>query len=122
MLQKTETDIASRFKAIAVQRATEGIRLHQFLWALMLTRDHLLHFLRQEAFADNIVALHGELEVHQLLNQFFDRAVYYAVLGYEAAGRPMVPKSDLRRVRELAVSIGLMSATDPAKFEGSPLE
>ncbi len=115
LLQKTETDIASRFKAIAVQRAAEGIRLHQYLWALMLTRDHLLHFLRQEAFADNIVALHGELEVHQLLNQFFDRAVYYAVLGYEAASKQRAPKGELLRVRELAISIGLMSPRESVR-------
>jgi hypothetical protein len=111
LLQKTEKDIASRFKKIAAQRAAEGIRLHQFLWALMLTRDHLLHFLRHEAFADNIVALHGELELHQLLNQFFDRALYYAVLGYEEASQAP-PKSNLRRARELAISIGLMSPRD----------
>ena len=114
LLQKTEKDIAGRFKTIAAHRAAEGIRLQQFLWALMLTRDQLLHFLRHEAFADNIVALHGELEVHQLLNQFFDRAVYYGVLGYESAGKER-PKGELRRARELAVSIGLMSAQNAAQ-------
>ena len=35
-------------------------------------------------------------------------AVYYAVLGYEEAGR-CSPKGDLDRVRALAVSIGLIS-------------
>lgn len=108
LLQKTERDIANRFKAIAAQRYVEGIHLHQYLWALMLTRDHLLHFLRQEAFADNIVELHGELEVHQLLNQFFDRAIYYAVRGYEQAEKSL-PKGELRRAQDFAVSIGLMS-------------
>lgn len=123
LLQKTEKDIASRFKTIAAHRAAEGIRLQQFLWALMLTRDHLLHFLRLEAFADNIVALHGELEVHQLLNQFFDRAIYYAVLGYESAVRQRAPKGDLRRARELAVSIGLMPAQNAAQLvEDSSVE
>ena len=87
----------------------------------MLTRDYLLHFLRQEAFADNIVALHGELEVYQLLNQFFDRAVYYAVLGYDAAAKPSSGKGNLRRARELAVSIGLMSPVSPV-FEDSRQE
>jgi hypothetical protein len=53
------------------------------VWALVLTRDHLWHFLRQEAFADSIFELHAELELHQLLGQFFDRAIYFAVLGYE---------------------------------------
>jgi hypothetical protein len=60
LLQKTERDIASRFRAIAARRAAEGIRLHQLTWALMLSRDHLWHFLRREALADNIVELHGE--------------------------------------------------------------
>ena len=86
LLQKTESEIAGRFKAVATRRAAEGIRLPQFVWALTLTRDHLLHFLRHEAFADNVVALYGELELHQLLDQFFDRAVYHSILGYEEAG------------------------------------
>jgi hypothetical protein len=76
----------------------------------MLTRDHLWHFLQQEAFADNIVELHGELELHQMLNQFFDRAVYYGILGYEGARKHDSPQSDLavqRRVGRLAVSIRL---------------
>ena len=115
LLQKTESDIAIRFRAIAARRVAEGIGLHQVVWALMLTRDHLLHFLRREAFADNVVALHGELELQQMLNQFFDRAVYYAILGYQEALQQVSPKSDLRRVQELAVSIGLISelSTEP---------
>lgn len=92
LLQKTESDIASRFKAVGSRRAAEGIRLHQLVWALMLTRDHLWHFLQREAFADNIVELHGELEFHRQLNQFFDYAVYYAVLGYQEAVQSGLPK------------------------------
>jgi hypothetical protein len=104
LLQKTERDISSRFRTIAVQRASEGISLAQFVWALALTRDHLLQFLRREAFADSIIQLHGELELHQLLNQFFDRATYYAIQGYEAG-----PQTGLDRVQEFAISVGLMS-------------
>ena len=113
LLQKTEVDIARRFKAIAAQRAQEGISMHQFVWALMLTRDHLFQFLRREAFADTIVELHGELELHQLLNQFFDRAVYYGIVGYEDAGHAS-HRSDLCRVQDLAVAIGLMPEPNPA--------
>ena len=109
LLQKTEREIARRFRLIAAQRATEGIRLHQFVWALMLTRDHLFQFLRRDAFADTIIELHGELELHQLLNQFFDRAVYYAILGYEEALKQPTETGNLARARDLAVSIGLMS-------------
>ena len=48
-----------------------------------------------------------------MLNQFFGRAVYYAILGYDEARQQSGPKSDLRRVQELAVSFGLMSAPTP---------
>lgn len=112
LLQKTETDIAANFRAIAARRAAEGIRLPQFVWALMLTRDHLWHFLQREAFADNVVELHGELEFQQQLNQFFDYAIYYAILGYQEAGLQSMRKSELRRAQDLAVSIGLMSARE----------
>jgi len=82
LLQKTEDDIESRFRAIAARRAAEGIGVHQFVWALIISRNHLWQFLQAQAFADSIVALHGELELHQMLNQFFDRAMYYSVLEY----------------------------------------
>jgi hypothetical protein len=116
LLQKTEKDIEARFRAVAALRAAEGVRLHQLVWALLLSREYLWRFLRQEALADNVVAVYGELEVHQLLRQFFDRAIYYTVWGYEEA-RPAKSKGDLERARDLAVSIGLMSARERTSQE-----
>lgn len=104
LLQKTEGDISIRFKAIAARRVAEGIRLPQFIWALMLTRDYLLHFLRHEAFADNVVALYGELELHQLLDQFYDRAVYHSIVGYEEASSKARTRSGLSRAEPVVSS------------------
>ncbi len=110
LLQKKESDIAVRFKAVAARRVEEGIRPHHMVWALMLTRDYLWRFLRKEAFFDSIVELHAELELHQLLSQFFDRAIYYAIQGYEETEQQRRRRSDWTKAQELAVSIGLMSA------------
>ncbi len=109
LLQKTEADIEDRFRRIGSRRSAEGVRLHQFVWALMLTRSHLWRFLEQEGFADNIVKLRAEQELCQLLNQFFDRAIYYGILGYGDTRQQNKPKSDLARMEELAASIGLIS-------------
>ncbi len=117
LLQKTERDIEARFREVAACRLSEGVRLHQFVWALTLSRDHLWQFLRQQSFADNIVALYGEMELQRLLNQFFDRAIYYAVLGYEEA-RLTKSESELERVRNLAMAIGLMSKVERGAREG----
>jgi hypothetical protein len=112
LLQKTEGDISLRFRTIAARRASQGIRLHHLVWALMLTRDHLFRFLQREAFADNVFELHGELELHQLLNQFFDRALYYATLGY-AEAEQQAAKANPRRARNIAASLGLISSPEP---------
>jgi hypothetical protein len=82
LLQKTEADIEKRFREIGERRAAEGIGLHQFVWVLLISRDHLWHFLQREAFADNVLELYGQLELYQMLNQFFDCAVYYGTLAY----------------------------------------
>ncbi len=99
LLQKTEHDIESRFGAIAARRAAEGVGLHQFVWALIISRDHLWHFLQREAFACNVVELYGELELHQMLNQFFDRAVYYGIVAYDNAGQQDSARRGLSCVR-----------------------
>ena len=117
LLQKTESDIETRFRAAGARRAADGVRMHQMVWALLLSREHLWQFLRHQSFADNVVALYGELELQRVLNQFFDRAIFYAVLGYEEASR-CIPKGDLARARELAVSIGLIATQDSKSPSG----
>jgi hypothetical protein len=49
LLQKTESDIEARFRSVAARREAEGIRLHQFVWALLLSRNRLWHFLRHQS-------------------------------------------------------------------------
>lgn len=83
LLQKKEDDIGKRFRMIAARRAAQEVRLCQLVWVLVISRNHLWHFLQRESFVDNIFELFGELEVQQMLNQFFDRAIYYSILGYE---------------------------------------
>jgi hypothetical protein len=85
LLSKTEQDIEKHFVSIAERRAADRIRLQQFVWALIISRNHLYRFLLGHAFADSIFELYNELELQQLLNQFFERATYYSVAAYEEA-------------------------------------
>lgn len=82
LLTKTESDIELRYTAIGTRRAKQGIALQQLVWAMLMSKEHLWAFLQREAFIKGPVELFGELELLQLLDQFFDRAIYYAVVGY----------------------------------------
>jgi len=83
LLTKTESDIELRFTQLGSQRAAENVPLSQLLLAIAMTKEHLWTFLQREALVDRPVELFGELELMILLDQFFDRALYYAALGYE---------------------------------------
>lgn len=113
-MQKTEDDIAQRFRSLGARRASQQIRLPQLVWALTLSRDYLWRFLRREALADSIVQLHAELELLDLLNHFFDRAIYYAIIGYEE--RPRSTADDWTRAKAWAVSVGLIPPSEGRAF------
>ena len=106
LLRKTEKDIEQHFVSIAQYRASEGIRLPQFVWAVIISRNHLHQFLLGHAFADSIFELYSELELQQLLSQFFEHAVYYAVVGYEEAresARAKASAATARHIRHASV-------------------
>jgi hypothetical protein len=87
LLGKTEVDIEQRYREIGARRAAQGIPLSQLLWAIVLTKENLWDFLKHESTPDRPVEVFGELEMLQLLDQFFDRAMFYASDGYEKACR-----------------------------------
>jgi hypothetical protein len=85
LLNKTETDIEYRYAQVGAKRAEQGVAMSDFIWALVISKENLWRFLQGYTMADGMVELYGELELLQLIDQFFDRAIYYAVLGYEGA-------------------------------------
>jgi hypothetical protein len=48
-----------------------------------VTKDHLWEFLQRQGFMNSPVELYGEMELLRLLDQFFDRALAFAIEGYE---------------------------------------
>jgi hypothetical protein len=105
LLTKTEKDIEGHFLSIAERRAAQGVSLPQFVSALIISRNHLYQFLLGHAFADNIFELYNELELQQVLTQFFERATYYSVEGYETARERDRLKAGVVRVRRVGVRL-----------------
>ncbi|HEX3322877.1 MAG TPA: hypothetical protein VHR84_19370 [Terriglobales bacterium] len=83
LLGKSEFDIENRYVEIGRRRAEQGVALSQLVWTIIQTKENLWDFLRRESVLDRPVEIFGELELLQLLEQFFERAIYYAAVGYE---------------------------------------
>lgn len=83
LLDKTEAEFEQRYTEQGARRAEQGVAYSHFLWAITATREHVRTFVQREGLSDSAMELHGELELMHLLGQFFDRALYYAAVGYE---------------------------------------
>lgn len=85
LLGKSEFDIKERYQEIGARRYTQHVPLNQLVWVIVLTKENLWEYLKNEAGMERPTEVFGELEMLQLLDQFFDRAIFYATLGYEEA-------------------------------------
>jgi hypothetical protein len=100
LLGKKEDDIARRYQQIGERRAAQGVPLSQLIYAIVLVREHLWEYLKREAAVEKPVEVFGELEMLQLLEQFFDKASYYAAIGYENAARTSENRAAVGRPKE----------------------
>jgi len=89
LLGKTEADIERRYTAIGAKRAQQNVPLSQVIWVIAEVKENLWEYLKRQDVLERPAEIFGELEMLQLLEQFFDRAMYYAALGYERAAHPV---------------------------------
>jgi len=85
LLARTEFDINERYREIGARRAEQNVPLSQLVWVIVLTKENLWEYLKHEAGIVRPAEIFGELEMLQLLDQFFERAIFYAAVGYENA-------------------------------------
>lgn len=105
LLGKKEEDIAQRYQQIGRRRAMQGVPLSQLIFAIVLVREHLWEYLKHEADVERPVEVFGELEMLQLLEQFFDKALYWAAIGYEEQMQQLHPEQHTRD-QEIAHVVG----------------
>jgi hypothetical protein len=99
LLGKNELDIEHRYREIGSRRARQKVPLSEVIQAIVLTKENLWEFLKSEAVIDRAIEIMGELELLQMLEMFFDRAIYYASIGYEEdAARVLREEGALRAV------------------------
>jgi len=85
LLGKSEFDIEARYLEIGAARAKQQVPLSQLTMTIIFTKENLWEFLKRESVLDRPTEVFGELDVLQLLDKFFDSAIFYAAVGYEQA-------------------------------------
>jgi hypothetical protein len=83
----TESDktIEQRYGSLGMLRAQQGVPFSNLYWAICIAHEHLWGYMQQECLLDEPVEFWGGVILLRSRTQFFDRALYFALLGYEKA-------------------------------------
>lgn len=84
LLGKREEDIARRYREIGARRFHQQVPLSELIWVLVMTKSTIWEYL-QNGVLENQEEVFGQVEVLELLGQFFDRAIRSTTEGYEQA-------------------------------------
>ena len=85
LITRNEFDVEQRYEKVGALRSRQNVPFSQVAWAILLTKDNLWEFLKTHSEMERPVEAFGELEMLELLDLFFDRAIYFAAVGYERA-------------------------------------
>jgi len=84
LLYKTEQEVERLYTEIGIRRARQQVSFSHLLYAITATKEHLWTFLQDEGVVTKPVELFAEMELFRLLDQFFDKALFYLAAGYES--------------------------------------
>jgi hypothetical protein len=85
LLATPEADLEHTYRQIGARRYRQQVPLAEFVWAIVLAKRNLWEFLESDAFPEGLPEVFGELHFVMMVSRFFDRAIHYAVQGYEEA-------------------------------------
>lgn len=83
LMNTTDAEVEHVYTRLGRRRAEQGVALSALCWALMMTEENLWEFLENQGMREKPIEILGSFELLRMLDQFFDRSVYYAILGYE---------------------------------------
>jgi len=85
LMTQDELALEMWYSEIGARRAAQRVPLSQLVRAIILTKENLWEFIKKESTLERPVEVFGELEMLELLDQFFGWAIYYAAVGHERA-------------------------------------
>lgn len=83
---ETDSTIEERYIALGIRRAEQRVPFAQLFWAVCIASEYLWEYMQHECLLEEPVEFWGGVQLLRSLNQFFDRVIYFALIGYEKAG------------------------------------
>ena len=87
LANESDSSLQERYIALGIRRANQGVPFSQVFWAVCIASEHLWDYMQQECLLEEPVEFWGGVMLLHSLKQFFDRSLYFTLLGYQKAGK-----------------------------------
>ncbi len=77
-------ETAEHFIALGKERAREKVKFSEIIYAIFLERVVLWDYVQSVGLINNAIDLHQALEFYHKVTGFFDKAAFFASVGYES--------------------------------------
>jgi hypothetical protein len=84
LANKDEGEIAKLFREVGSHRCHDQVPLREAVYSVILVKQHLLAYIRRNDLVESAVEMAERSDLWLLIDQFFDKAIYHMVAGYEA--------------------------------------
>lgn len=80
---ETDSIVEQHYTAVGMQRAQQGVPFSNTFWAVCIARDYLWEYIQEQCLFEEPIEVWGAFNLLHSLNQFFDRSLYFVVVGYQ---------------------------------------
>jgi len=87
LLRDTDTVTEERYVSLGMRRAQQGVPFSELFWAVCATREYFWEYTERETLLDEPADFWGGIRLLHALDRFFDRALYFVIIGYQTAGK-----------------------------------
>ena len=83
LLNGTDLVTQDLYVNLGMRRAQQGVPLCELFWAMCLNREYFWEYMERETLLDEPVDFWGGAQLLHSIYQFFDRAFYFVIMGYQ---------------------------------------
>ena len=87
LLTNTDTVNEERYVTLGMRRAQQGVPLSELFSAVCATKEYFWEYAERETLLEKPEDFWGGVRLLYSLNGFFDRALYFVIIGYEKVGK-----------------------------------
>ena len=98
--ETSKEQVREYYTRLGEERFNEGFALHEVVSALVLLKRHLWLHILSDGQLSTAFELYQSLELNNRVVLFFDRAIYYTIIGYEEGVRVKL-KGDKKLYQEI---------------------